>query len=111
MQIQPVDERLQMWELREPTFWVLFWTPVCFAQPGAVPGSKTPVAWASEAFEVEGAEAPEVLAWAMREATPDRVFTLWVRVDDPKNGLGLVRLAGVDPTVPAEAWPANLRDS
>jgi hypothetical protein len=46
----------------------------------------------------------------MREATPDRVFTLWVRVDDPEKGLGLVRLAGVDPTVPPEAWPKNLRD-
>jgi hypothetical protein len=98
-----------MWEHPEPTYWVLFWTPVCFTQPGAAPGERTPVAWASEAFEIEGAEAPEVLAWAMREATPDRTFTLWVRVDEAERGLGLVRLAGVDPTVPPEHRPANLR--
>src|SRR5687768_7902381 len=98
MRIKQVEED-EMWQLNEPRYRVTFWSR----------GELTPAGWASDQYEVEGAEAPEVLAWALRTATPDRTFTLWVRVDDRAQGLGLVRLAGVDPTVPPENRPSNLR--
>lgn len=105
MHIKQVDERDQKWQLSEPRYRVTFWErlPPLPAPPPAGDG------WMSDQYEVEGAEAPEVLAWALREATPNRTFTLWVRVDDRENGLGLVRLAGVDPTVAPENRPSNLR--
>ena len=53
--------------------------------------------WSSREFEVSGADAVEVFAWAAQHAIDDETYTVFALVDhggDP----GLVRLAGVDPT-------------
>lgn len=52
--------------------------------------------WASEEWQVEDADATEVLAWAARDKS-SRAFTLYVCCScdgDP----GLIRRFGVDPT-------------
>lgn len=79
MKMSPVDPRDQTWELDRPVYRVYFHD----------------TAGTSEEFEVTGADADEVLAWA--EAGRGRgTFVLYACVPgDP--GLGLVRLAGHDP--------------
>jgi hypothetical protein len=81
--VKRVDPRDQKWQRDDPTFRVYFWSR---AAHGAV----------SDEYEVQGADVTEVLAWA--EADPQhRAFTLYARHDDP-SGVGLIRLAGEDPT-------------
>lgn len=79
MQTMGVDPRDETWELVEPRYRVYFWAGT-----------------ASDEWEVSGADVQEVLAWAEANRG-DRTYTLYACV--PHDGLGLVRLAGEDPTV------------
>jgi hypothetical protein len=53
--------------------------------------------WQSREFEVSGADAAGVFDWATRHAHDDEIYTLFAVVEN-REGRGLVRLAGVDPT-------------
>jgi hypothetical protein len=76
--IKAVDPRDQTWEISQPTFRVHFHAPT----------------GASDEYQVEGAGVAEVMAWADAQRG-GRTFVLYVCV--PRDGLGLVRLAGSDP--------------
>lgn len=78
MQIKPIDPRDQTWEQDQARYRVYFWAGT-----------------ASDEWEVSGADVHEVLNWA-ESRRGDRTYTLYACV--PVDGLGLVRLAGVDPT-------------
>lgn len=75
-----MDPRDERWEVDQPAYRVTFWTGSSHA----------------EEWEVTGGDVPDVLAW-IDEQRRDRGFTLWAAVAQP-DGIGLVRLAGVDPT-------------
>ena len=80
MQVRRVDPRDQRWQHDDPVFRVYFWS-----------------GRASDEFEAQGADVTDVLAWA--HADPQhRPFTLYLRHDDSSSGVGLIRLAGEDPT-------------
>jgi hypothetical protein len=80
MDTREVDPRDQTWETRDPRYRVYF-----HDQEGA-----------SDEYEVGGASGvAEVLAWA-EAARGDRTFVLYACV--PRDGLGLVRLHGTDPS-------------
>lgn len=83
---RPVDPRDQWWEVDHPAYRVYF-----FVQPDPGP----PSGWASDEWEITGADVDEVLTWA-RENADGRRFIVYVRVDHG-DGLGLVRLLGSDP--------------
>lgn len=78
MKFTGIDPRDAEWEIPNPRYRVYFH------------GLKG----ASDEYEIEGADAPEVLAWA-EEMRGDRTFVLYACV--PHDGLGLVRLHGGDP--------------
>jgi hypothetical protein len=79
MDIRTVDPRGQTWEIWQPKYRVHF-------------HDKT---GAAEEYEIEGVDVAEVMAWA--DAQRDgRTFVLYACV--PCDGLGLLRLAGIDPT-------------
>jgi len=81
--VAKVDPRDQVWQIDDPTFRVYFWSAVGDAM-------------ACDQFEVRHADVTDVLAWAA--ADPQRRdFTLYLRHDDAA-GVGLVRLAGREPT-------------
>jgi hypothetical protein len=79
MQTVGVDPRDETWELADPRYRVYFWAGT-----------------ASDEWKVSGADVHEVLAWAEANRG-DRTYTLYACV--PQDGLGLVRLAGEDPTL------------
>ncbi|MDQ1748138.1 MAG: hypothetical protein QOD07_2401 [Frankiaceae bacterium] len=78
MRTVQVDPRDTVWEWPNPTYRVYFWD-----------GST------SDEWQVDGADVPEVLAWAEARARETRQ-TYWLNVlhNDRAEGLGLIRLAG-----------------
>jgi hypothetical protein len=87
MQVRPVDPRDTRWEVDHPAYRVYFWQ-----RSGDRPDS----GWASQEWQVEGADVQEVLAWAGKDKA-HRPYTLYVRCTcDGKPGL--IRLQGSDPT-------------
>lgn len=81
MDVMPVDPRDQTWEVAEPRYRVYFWD-----------GSR------STEFELTASDVHEAHRWA-EENRGDRTFTLYASV--PVDGLGLVRLSGLDPSAGA----------
>ena len=78
MRVNGVDPRDQTWEVDEPRY------RVCFHEASGT----------SDEYEVAGADADQVMAWA-EEHRGERSYVLYVCV--PVDGLGLVRLVGIDP--------------
>jgi len=78
-----VDPRDQSWQDDDPMFRVYFWRN----RDGS---------YESEEFEVREADVLDVLTWAERERR-ERKFAVYLRHDDA-SGVGLVLLAGTDPT-------------
>jgi hypothetical protein len=89
MQTRPVDPRDTQWEVEKPAYRVYFWQQ---------PGHHMDSGWASEEWQVEDADADEVLAWALNDKS-GRAFTLYVCCNCDGE-LGLIRLIGADPTLP-----------
>lgn len=85
MSVRPVDPRDQRWEVDSPVFRVYFWEHTAFR--GDV----------SYEYEITGADVGEVLRWAEDEAG-DRTFVLYVCHTNERGELGLILLAGTDPT-------------
>ena len=85
MIVTPVDPRDQKWEGDSPGFRVCFWERL--GQGG----------YRSDEYEIRGSDVVEVLRWA-EEAKGERSFTVYLCVID-EAGLGVVLLAGTDPTV------------
>ena len=86
MRVVPVDPRDATWEVDEPVYRVLTWSPL-----------PAPGAWSCEENDIFDAEVDEVLDWARGRARPDQLVTVFARVPSPE-GPGLVRLTGWDPT-------------
>lgn len=78
MDTRGVDPRDETWEIKQPRYRVYF-----HDSKGA-----------ADEYEVEGADAAEVLAWA-ESRRGDGTFVLYACV--PRDGLGLLRLYGSDP--------------
>lgn len=87
MHVQLVDPRDTTWEVDRPAYRVYFWRKL----DGGVDAD-----WASEEWQVEGADVLEVLAWADNDASR-RPYTLYVCGTYDRE-LGLIRLRGHDPT-------------
>ena len=84
VRVRSVDPRDQTWEVWNPAYRVYFW------ERDEVGG------WRSEERELSECDAAEALGWARRESK-GRSFTLYTVVRDDR-GVGLIRLAGDDPT-------------
>jgi hypothetical protein len=94
MHVRPVDSRDTRSEIDEPVFRVYFWRDLGTPPDGA--GR----AYASDEYEVTDADVREVIYWADEESA-GRTYTLHVLVPDLRSEeLGLINLAGVDPTRP-----------
>jgi hypothetical protein len=78
MDIRAVDQRDQTWEVSQLRYRVYF-----HDEDGT-----------AREHEVEGADVAEVMAWAEAQRN-GRTFVLYACV--PRDGLGLLRLAGSDP--------------
>lgn len=57
----------------------------------------------NETIEFREADVPEVLQW-LQSNSPSR-YSLWVCVPAKQGGVGMIRLAGSDPTSPNDTWP------
>jgi hypothetical protein len=79
-----IDPRDQCWQDDHPIFRLYFWQEVSDS------------AYAADEYEVRDANVIDVLGWAEQERG-DRTFTLYLRRDEA-SGIGLVLLAGSDPT-------------
>lgn len=91
MEVTAVDPRGQTWELDQPRYRVYFHDAV----------------GATDEHEVMLADVGQVIAWAEAQRG-ERAYVLYVCV--PCDGLGLVRLAGIDPNAATIADPeGNLR--
>ena len=88
MKVLRVDPRDAQWEDVHPVFRVYFWD-----------GTD---AWSSDEYEVADADVAEVLAWA-RSQLPVKgtEFTVYLQRREADR-VGLVLLAGRDPTAPGE---------
>ena len=76
---RPVDPRDQMWEVHEPKYRVYFWAADT----------------SCDEWELTGCDVQEALQWA-QDSAGGRTFTLYAVAVSPE-GLGLIRLLGVDP--------------
>jgi hypothetical protein len=92
----PIDPRDQRRESDSPAYRVYFWQSV---------GSGEGSGWQSEEWELTEADVDEVLAWADAQAG-GRTMSVWVVVHRDAGGVGLIRLAGIDPTADPGAWPS-----
>jgi hypothetical protein len=81
---RPADPRDARWELWNPGYRVYFWR-------------RAGDAYASREFDVAPAEVDEVLAWIDEHRLDGETVALFAVVDRG-DGLGIIRLAGVDPT-------------
>jgi hypothetical protein len=84
LQARPIDRRDTRWEVWNPAFRVYFWRPL----DGG---------WMSREFEISGGDVVAVLAWAADHAEDGETYTLHCVVE-ARDGTGLVRLTGEDPT-------------
>jgi hypothetical protein len=86
-------EALIRWIADEPTYRVDFWTAVSPSDPdrGIATG------WKRDAYYVTEADADEVLAWSEADGRRAVVYVVFARGEDEP---GLIRLAGLDPTIP-----------
>jgi hypothetical protein len=87
MRAQLVDPRDTQWEVDRPAYRVYFWRQL----DGGVDAG-----WASEEWQIEGADVREVLAWADADASR-RPYILYV-CSTSDGEPGLIRLSGQDPT-------------
>jgi hypothetical protein len=81
---RPVDPRDARWEAWNPGYRVYFWR-------------REGDSYTSREFGIATAEVDEVLAWIDDNRLDGETFTLFAVVDRG-DGVGVVRLAGVDPT-------------
>jgi hypothetical protein len=88
VRVTQIDPRDQSWENDGPAYRVYFWT-----------GESRCDEW-----ELTEADVDEVLAWADAQAG-GRTMSIWV-VHRDDDGVGLIRLAGLDPTAAPRVWPS-----
>ena len=99
MHVESIDPRDTRWEFQSPTYRLYFCTD-----------------GGTEEYEITGADVPEILTWAEEEARKSgRNYVLYVRVEHPSHGPGLLRLSGWElpstERVPGEgARPAHAID-
>ena len=86
---QLVDPRDCRWELSNPAYRVYFWRPI---------GN----AFASREFQISDTDVMSVMEWADLNADDNETYAVFAVVDRG-NDLGLVRLAGADPTGPGRS--------
>jgi hypothetical protein len=91
----PIDPRDQRWQSDSPAYRVFFWQSL---------GSGESSGWRSEEWELTEADIDEVLAWAGSHAA-GRTVSIWV-VHRDADGVGHIRLAGIDPTADRGVWPS-----
>ena len=89
MRCVPIDPRDQTWEDDAPSYRVYLWN-----RSGS----------ACEEWEISEADVTEVVAWA-DEHVGDGTASIWI-VQRRADGVGLIRLLGIDPTAPAGTWPS-----
>jgi hypothetical protein len=85
VEVRRVDPRDVEWEFDHPYYRVHFWS-----QHG-------PGAWRCDEHELSGCDVAEAISWADANAGAGRSYTLYASILTDGN-VGLVRLAGVDPT-------------
>lgn len=95
VQAMPIDPRDQQWQSDSPAYRVFFWQSR---------GSGELSGWESEEWQLTEADVDEVLAWAGSRAA-GRTMSIWV-VHQDADGIGLIRLAGIDPTADRGVWPS-----
>lgn len=94
MRVRPIDPRDESWGVDDPVYRVYFWS----RPPGSPDVPADSMMWVSDEYEISGApDVGAVLAWARATVGPDRLFTMYAVVKN-REGVGLLRLAGVDPT-------------
>ncbi len=93
MHVEPVDERTSSWEDHRPRFRVYLFE-------GSDGGG-----FATSTYDVTGAEALEVIAWAEDQAGADDLYAVALVSRNPRGELGLTWLQGID----ANDGPGDLR--
>ena len=88
MRARPVDPRDQTSEVVDPRYRVFF---------------RVSPTWAEE-WELTETDLDEVLGWISQNGR-GRPHSLWVVVATD-GGVQHIRLRGIDPTAPADTWPA-----
>jgi hypothetical protein len=86
MDARPVDPRDARWQVDDPAYRVTFWT-----------APHRPDAWHAEEWELTGGDVTDALAW-IEEHGAGRRFTIYTAQRAGNGELGIVRLAGIDPT-------------
>jgi cold shock CspA family protein len=86
MRIEPIDPRDAGFEVDGPAFRVHFWR---LLEAGA---------FASEEFEIRGADVDAVIEWATKKTWADELTFVLYAVVRSGDEIGLVRLLGHDPT-------------
>jgi hypothetical protein len=92
--VEPVDERTGEWEDHRPRFRVYLFEPTDAAR-----------SLRTSTYDVTGAEALEVIAWAEQQAGEDGLYAVALVSRNPRGERGLTWLQGVD----ANAGPGDLR--
>lgn len=94
MHVEPVDERTSEWEDHRPRFRVYLFEPT-----DAVRSFRT------STYDVTGAEALEVLAWAEDQAGDEGLYAVALVGQNARGEQGLTWLQGID----ANSAPGDLR--
>jgi len=96
VETEGVDPRDVTWELDQPVYRVYFWGRGM--APPEVPEHLVGY-YCRENRVLDAVDVHEVIDWARGAAKPNETFTLYVEHRD-SDGLGLIQLAGTDPTIP-----------
>jgi hypothetical protein len=85
LSVRGVDPRDQRWGIDHPRYRVYFWSSDS----------------ACDEYELSGGDVHEVIAWAEERSRGGGHYVLYAVVPDD-DGVGLIRLAGTDPTEPLD---------
>src|SRR5664279_4150668 len=92
---EAVDPRFVSWEVEQPSYRVYIW----HRPPGPPEVPKAQVGHRCDEYRLRDAtDIREVLDWAHRTARPEQTFSIYVEHRD-SDGLGLIQLAGTNPSV------------
>lgn len=94
MHVEPIEERTSDWEDHRPRFRVLLFEPI-----EGTPSFRT------STYDVTGAEALEVLAWAEDQAGDEGLYAVALVGQNARGEQGLTWLQGID----ANSAPGDLR--
>ncbi len=93
MRTRRVDERDSKWEVDFPTFRVFVWR-----QQAIAGDASESMGWEVDVYELANVDVHQAISWAEDRVGSNGMYTLFVCHTNSNGEMGMLRLAGIEPT-------------